>query len=163
MAFDTYLKLEGVAGEATRKGFEGWIALESFQLGAANPATIGSATGGAGAGKVSLSPISFIKKTDKASPILFQNCCSGKHSPTATLALNKAGGDSAVQYLKYELKEVFIESISWSGSTGGDDTPTEAVSLAYGSINVTYTPQKIDGTADAAVVAGWDVKANAKL
>lgn len=163
MAFDTYLLLQNVTGEAVRKGFEGWIAIESFTMGAMNPATIGSATGGAGAGKVSLSPISLIKKTDKASPILFQNCCSGVHSPTATIALNKAGGAAAVKYLQYDLKEVFIESISWSGSSGGDDTPTESVSLAYGSINVTYTPQKVDGTPDAAVIAGWDVKANAKL
>jgi type VI secretion system secreted protein Hcp len=163
MAFDTYLKLENVTGEAVRAGFAGWISLDSFTMGAMNPATIGSATGGAGGGKVSLSPISVIKKTDKASPILFQNCCSGVHSPTATIALNKAGGSAAVKYLQYDLKEVFIESISWSGSSGGDDTPTESVSLAYGSINVTYTPQKVDGTADAAVVAGWDVKANAKL
>jgi len=28
---------------------------------------------------------------------------------------------------------------------------------------VTYTPQKTDGTAGSAVVAGWDVKANAKI
>jgi type VI secretion system secreted protein Hcp len=163
MAYDAYLLLQNVKAEATRKGFEGWIAIESFTMGAMNPATIGSATGGSGGGKVSLSPISLIKKTDSSSPILFQNCCSGVHSPSGTLVLNKAGGAASVKYLQYDLKEVFIESISWSGSSGGDDSPTESVSLAYGSINVTYTPQKVDGTADAAVVAGWDVKANAKL
>jgi hypothetical protein len=30
-------------------------------------------------------------------------------------------------------------------------------------VNVTYTPQKADGTPGSAVIAGWDIKKNAKL
>ncbi len=162
MAFDTFLSLDGIKGESQDSSYKGWIEISSFSLGAMNPATIGSATGGAGGGKATLSEITIIKRTDASSPTLFQGCCSGTHYKTATIALRKAGGKAMV-YLQYELTEVFISSVQWSGSGGGDDTPTESVSVAYGAINVTYTPQKVDGTPDAAVVAGWNVKANAKL
>ncbi|HZS62587.1 MAG TPA: type VI secretion system tube protein Hcp [Gemmatimonadaceae bacterium] len=31
-ALDTYLKLAGVTGESTRKGYESWIEIESFDF-----------------------------------------------------------------------------------------------------------------------------------
>lgn len=161
MAFDAYLKLDGVDGESTRKGFEKWIEIYSFSLGAANPVNIGPGAG-SGAGKVSLSGLNLMKKTDSTSPTLFQTCCSGKHFTKATLTLNKAGGDAAVDYLKYDFVEVFVDSVQWSGSSGGDDTPTESVSLAFAEVSITYTPQKADGTKGSPVVAGWNVKTNVK-
>jgi type VI secretion system secreted protein Hcp len=160
---DTYLKLDGVNGESTRKGFEKQIEIYSFSWGAANPVNIGTGTGGAGASKVSISSFNIMKKTDSASPSMFQNCCSGKHYPKALVTLNKAGGDNAVDFLKYEFTEVFVESIQWSGSAGGDETPSESVSFAFSSVNITYTPQKDDGSKGSPLVAGWNQKINAKL
>jgi type VI secretion system secreted protein Hcp len=155
MAFDAFLELDGVDGESTRKGFEGQIELLSFNLGAHNPSTIG-AGGGGGAGKVSLTPFVLTKVTDKASPTLFQACCTGKHFPKAKVTLHKAGGDAAVDYLTYEFEKVFVEDLSWSGSSGGDDRPIEQASLAYGKVTVTYTPQTETGAKGSPVVASWD-------
>jgi type VI secretion system secreted protein Hcp len=155
MAFDAFLQLDGVQGESTRKGFEGQIELLSFTLGASNPSTIG-AGGGGGAGKVSLTPFNLMKVTDKASAALFQACCTGKHFPKAKVTLHKAGGDEAVNYLVYEFEKVFIEDLSWSGSSGGDDRPTEAVALAYGKVTITYIPQTETGAKGSPVVASWD-------
>lgn len=163
MAFDAYLKLDGIDGETVRAGFEKWIEIYSFSMGASNPSSIGTSGAGAGAGKADLSSFSFMKKTDGASPKMFQMCCEGKHFPKAQLVLNKAGGDKSISYLKYDFTEVFVDSIQWSGASGGDDTPAESVSLSFGAVNVTYTPQKADGSPGSAVIAGWDVKKNAKL
>lgn len=163
MAFDAYLNLQGITGEATRKGFEGWIEIESFSFGASNPVSIGTASTGAGAGKVSLSSFNTLKRTDSSSPVLFQKCCSGQHFAKVSLALNKAGGDAAVKFLQYDFTEVFVDSIQWSGSGGGEETPSESLSFAFASINVTYTPQKVTGEAGSAIVAGWDVKANNRM
>jgi type VI secretion system secreted protein Hcp len=163
MAMDTFLFLDGVSGETTRAGYSGWIELDSFSFGASNPVSIGTGSTGAGAGKVSLSSFNVMKRTDSSSPLLFQKCCTGQHYAKASVALNKAGGNSAVKYLVYDFKEMYCESIQWSGGAGGDDTPAEAISFAFASINVTYTPQLADGTAGSAVVAGWDVKAAAKI
>jgi len=89
MPFDAYLKIEtpNITGESTDSKHKGEIEIYSFSLGASNPTTIGSATGGAGAGKVSLSSFNFMKKTDKVSPVLFQACASGVHYAKATVTL----------------------------------------------------------------------------
>lgn len=157
MAFDAFLSIEGVDSESTRKGFEGQIELISFSWGASNPTSIGVGHGG-GSGKVQVSSFNFMKKTDAASAPLFQACCEGSHFPKATVTLHKAGGKEAVDYLKYEFSEVFIESVQWSGSSGGDDVPMESVSAAFGKVVMTYTPQKIDGSKGAPVVGSWDLK-----
>lgn len=164
MAFDTFLRLEGpnVEGESTDSVHTGEFELYSFSFGASNPVTIGSGSTGMAGGKVSLSSFNVMKKSDKASPILFKMCANGEHFDKATVTLRKAGGAGGQQeYLIYTFEKVFVESIQWSGSTGGDDTPTESLSLAYGTFKIAYHPQKSeDGSLDAAVESGWDQTKN---
>lgn len=162
MAFDSYLKLEGVKGSAQAKGFDKAIEIYSFSFGASNPVTIGSGSAGAGAGKVSLSSFNVMKKSDEASPQLFQACCNGQHFDKASITLRKAGGEQN-DFLLYEFGTVFIESIQWSGSSGGDDTPTESIALAFASVNITYTPQDAKGVKGTPVVASWDLQKVTKL
>jgi type VI secretion system secreted protein Hcp len=157
VAYDAFLKLDGLDGESTRKGFEKWIEIFSFSWGASNPTTVGSGASGMSAGKVSISSFNIMKKSDVASTSLFTNCCKGEHFKTANLALNKASGGAApLTFLKVDFTEVYVESIQWSGSGGGDDTPTESVSFAFAKVKITYTPQKADGSAGTAVMANWD-------
>jgi type VI secretion system secreted protein Hcp len=157
MAFDAFLKIDGVNGESTRKGFEKQMEIQSFSWGAANPATIGAGGGGGGGGKVSVSTFNIMKKSDAASPLLFQACCQGDHYDKATVTLNKAGGKAPVDFIKYEFEKVYVENIQWSGSSGGDDTPTESVSFAFGKVSVTYTPQNPDGSKGSPAVGSWDL------
>ena len=159
MAFDSFLKLKGVDGESTRKNFEGYIEIFSWSLGATNPTTVGTTSGGGGAGKVSLSSFNVMKKCDKSSPSLFQNCCTGTHYDSATIAMNKAGGDKTtpVTFLKYDFEEVYVDSIQWSASSGSDE-PAESVSFAYGKVTITYTPQTKTGTAGSPTSSNWDAR-----
>jgi len=158
MAFDAFLNIDGVEGESTRNGFDKQIELLSFSWGASNSATMGSGGGGGGAGKASISSFNCLKATDKASPVLFQGCCAGKHYPKATVTLNKAGGDQAVNYLVYEFENVFIDGIQWSGSSGGDDRPTESLSIAFGKVTISYTPQQDTGSKAGPVRGSWDLQ-----
>jgi hypothetical protein len=45
--------------------------IKDFSFGVENPTTIGSATGGAGAGKIKFNEFSITKTTDSASPNFF--------------------------------------------------------------------------------------------
>jgi type VI secretion system secreted protein Hcp len=155
MAFDAFLKITGVDGDSKRKGFEKQIEILSFSLGASNPSTMG-VSGGGGGGKVSISSFNLMKKSDITSPVLFQNCCEGGHFDKAIVTLNKAGGKVAVDFLKYEFEHVFVDSIQWSGSGGGDDTPMESVSLSFGKVVITYTAQDDKGAKSATKVGQWD-------
>jgi type VI secretion system secreted protein Hcp len=157
MAFDAFIQIPNVDGESKRKGFEKQIEIDSFSLGASNPSTIGSG-GGGGAGKASISSFNIMKKTDLASVLLFQKCCEGEHFDKVTVTLNKAGGKVAVDFLKYEFEHVFVDSIQWSGSSGGDDTPTESVSLSFGKVVMTYTAQGDDASKGATKVGQWDLE-----
>ena len=159
MAFDTFIDIAGVEGECTAKGFEKKIEIYSFSWGASNPTTIGSGKEGISAGKVSISSFNIMKKTDKSSSTLFAACCNGDHFDTATVTMRKAGGSAGQQgFLIYEFSEVMVESIQWSGSSGGDDTPTESVSLAFGKVKVTYNIQSKDGkTFTKGGEATWDL------
>ena len=41
----------------------------------------------------------------------------------------------------YTFTDVMVESIQWSGSSGGDDTPTESVSFAFAKVAISYFKQ----------------------
>jgi type VI secretion system secreted protein Hcp len=73
------------------------------------------------------------------------------------VTLHKAGGGKSVDFLKYDFEEVFVDSVQWSGSSGGDDTPMESVSFAFSRVEMTYSPQAPDGTkVGKPVVGSWD-------
>jgi type VI secretion system secreted protein Hcp len=156
MAFDAFLKVDGVDGETTRKGYEKAIPVISFSWGGSNPATLG-VLGGGGGGKGSLSGLNVMKKADATSPKFYQKCMEGEHIAKASLTLLKAGGKEAVDFIKYELENVFIDSVQYSGAEGGDDTPTESISISFGKLTYTYTPQNKDGTKGSPVVGQWDI------
>jgi type VI secretion system secreted protein Hcp len=158
MAFDTYILFPGgeIKGEAT--GLKDALEIYSFSFGASNPVTIGTASAGASAGKVSISSFNIMKKTDASSADLFLACCQGQHYAKMDVHMRKAGGTAGQKdFLTYKFGTVFIESIQWSGSSGGDDTPTESVSFAFGQVAITYMKQDATGALSAAGDVSWDV------
>src|SRR4051812_28713770 len=126
MAFNAFIKFTpDVPGEAKDTGFENQIEILSFSWGASNPSTVGSGSYGSSGGKVSLADFSIMKKADLASGPLFQMCAKGEHFDSAQVTLAKqSGGDAPLKYLIMDFQEVYISSLQWSGSSGGDDVPT---------------------------------------
>jgi type VI secretion system secreted protein Hcp len=159
MAFDTYIKLDDVAGEAKAKGVEGQIEIYSFSWGASNPVSMSSSGGEhLSAGRVSVSSFNIMKKCDKASAALFQACATGKNYGKLSVTIRKSGGDGGqAAFLTYEFEKVMVESIQWSGSSGGDDTPTESVSFAFGKLAITYFEVDAKGNAKKVGQAAWDI------
>jgi len=155
--FDTYLKLDKIEGESTAKGNEKQIAIESFSWGASNPTTIGPASGGIGTGRVSISSFNIMKRQDSSSPELFDHCCSGEHIDKAWLYVRKQGKEQGV-FHELEFEELVVESIQWSGSGGGDDVPTESVSLAFAKVTFGFAKQKPQGGMDAMKRKIWDLR-----
>ena len=167
MAFDTYMMIadgKDVVGEATVTGLTtpaatGWIELYSFSWGASNPTTVSSGRSGLSAGKVSVSSFNVMKKTENSSNKLMTACCTGQHYATAIVVMRKATGTAGKQqiFLQYEFTDVMVESIQWSGSSGGDDTPSESVSFAFAAFKSTYwTQDEAKGTLKIGPVATWD-------
>lgn len=161
MAFDTFLKITApdVAGESTAKGMEGSIEIFSFSFGASNPVTISSGAAGISGGKVSISSFNCMKKSEMSSAELFSSCATGQHYGQALVTMRKATGKDGGQqkFIEYKFSDVMVESIQWSGSSGGDDTPTESLSLAFAKVEITYFGQDAKGALAKKGQASWDL------
>ena len=156
MALEAFLKIEGIPGESRKQGHADEIDILSFSFGASNPTTVGKGTG-AGASQVSISSFNVMKTTDLSSTALFLRCAKGEHIPTAIVTLRKAGGTNPLEYLQYKFTKVYVDNIQWSGSSGGDDTPAESLSLAFEKVEIVYSSQADDGTPKKTVGSGWDI------
>jgi len=171
MAFDTYMCIDDAAvvkGEATAKDLTppaGWFEVFSFSWGASNPTTVGTGKTGLAAGKVSVSSFNVMKKSENASPLLFGACCNGQHYKKAKVVMRKAAGEGGKQmiFLEYDFDDVMVESIQWSGSSGGDVTPTESLSFAFAKVSIQYNLQDtVTGAKKAGNQASWDLTHAAK-
>jgi type VI secretion system secreted protein Hcp len=130
------------------------VEVRDFSFGAQNPTTVGSATAGAGAGKVKFNELVVTKSVDQLSPSLFLISASGGHFPSAQLVVRKPGGTGGPgkPYLAYEFQMVFVTGVEWSR---GDDGPAEQVTFVYGALAVGYYPQRPDGSLGQLTKQGW--------
>ena len=154
---DFFLKIEGVEGESQDAEHEGQIHLSSFSFGVTNSGTGGSNMG-SGASRSNVQDVHVTKHADKSSPNLFLACATGKHFNKATLYVRRAG-ENPVDYLNYEMTEVFVSSFTQSGHEGGG-IAQESFSLNFSKIKFTYWPQKNDGSKGTENAKTYDVKAN---
>jgi type VI secretion system secreted protein Hcp len=161
MAFDAFLKLDGIKGESQDKTHKDEIELHSFSWGATNAGSMASG-GGGGTGKVSMSDFHFTKPHSVASPKLMQSCATGDHIKSAILTVRKAGG-SQLEFLKIKLTDVLVSSYQTGGNPKGDTGPMDQVSINFGKIEHEYSPQKSDGSLGASIHGGFDVKGGVKV
>ena len=158
---DYFLKIDGVAGESTDSKHPGEIELLSFSWGQTNSGTSGHG-GGAGAGKVQPQDFHFVKKLDKASPVLFIGCATGIPYKTATVTARKAGG-SQQDYLIFKIYDVLVSSYQTGGSAGSDVVPTEQFSFNFAKLEMAYKEQKADGSLGGEVKQTYDFSKNVKV
>ncbi|MGZ9708511.1 Hcp family type VI secretion system effector [Pseudomonas sp. GNP013] len=154
MAFDAYIKIEGIPGEALDDQHKDWIEITGYHFGThQSTSATASSSGGASSGRTTVSDFSFTKALDKASCKLIEASCAGQHLKEVVLTLHRAGGEK-LKYFEITLEEVIISDYSHSAADG---VPTETISLNYGRIKTTYTQQKRgDGSGGGNVTGGWD-------
>jgi type VI secretion system secreted protein Hcp len=165
MAFDAYLKLDGVEGQADDAKHEKWIQLLSYSHSIVNETTGMHSAGGAHmGGRCQHNDIVLTKQIDGTSPMLMLACCQGKSHPTATIELVRSGGSGvdAIPYQKIELTDVVVKAVCPMGADGSS-FPTENVSVTYATIKWTVTKTSKEGKPAGEIVSGWDLKKNTKL
>ncbi|MDR1062374.1 MAG: type VI secretion system tube protein Hcp [Azoarcus sp.] len=113
--------------------------------------------GGGGVGKADFTPLTFTHYLDKSSPNLFHFCASGKHIPTVTVSVCKAG-DGSQEFAKIVMTNVIVTNVSPSCISGTG--MIETVSLSYSKIETSVKEQRADGSMGAAVHGNWNVKEN---
>ena len=157
MAVDMFIKLTNIKGESKDSKHKDEIDVLAWSWGASQSANAHSG-GGAGAGKANIQDLSFTKYVDRSTPTLLSYLVSGKHVDVVNLVVRKAGG-TPLEYIKIELKTVFISSVSTGGS-GGEDRLTENVTLNFAKVKFEYIPQNDKGAAEASIPMSYDIAQN---
>jgi type VI secretion system secreted protein Hcp len=150
MAFDAFLKIEGIDGESTDKIHPGEIEIQSFSWGVENTGgTIGG--GGGGTGKATPQDFHFNSAVSKAAPSLMLACATGRHFQKATLTCRKAGATSlAAEFLKIRLDDCLISSYNTEGTAESDvGGPTDQFSINFTKIDFLYTVLKTGETVES--------------
>jgi type VI secretion system secreted protein Hcp len=158
MAVDYFLKIDGIEGESHDHKHKDEIHLESWSWGEQQTGA-SAKDGGSGAGKVSMQDFHFVMTVNKASPKLFAACATGKHISKAVLTCRKAG-EHPQEYLQVTMTDLLVSTYQSGGHGGAHDLPSDSASLNFSKIEFDYKPQKPDGTLDASIKAGYDLKAN---
>jgi type VI secretion system secreted protein Hcp len=156
-ADDYYLKVNGLNGGNQVLGkVNDAVKVNSFDWGAENKTTIGSTTGGAGAGKVSFHELTITKSVDATSPMLFQALASGKPYASMELVARKSGEAGAI-YQRYYFGMAFVTAQKQSGD---GDHIEETITFTYGATQMTNVPQTATGAMGKSVFQAWNMTTN---
>ena len=158
MASDIFAKIGDIKGESLDDKHKDEVEVLSWSWGVAQSGSL-SHGGGAGAGKVSFNDFNFTHQIDKASPVLLKACATGEHIKEATITVRKAGKGQH-EFLIIKMNDIIVTSVSSSGSADAATT-AESVALQFAKVALEYTPQKSDGSLDAALHFKYDIKSNA--
>lgn len=160
MAFDAFIKIEGIEGESTDSRHSGWIEAVNYDLSLSQKvSSTASSAGGASAERTDFSVFSFSKQIDKASPKLALACADGTHINTIAVELCRAGGEK-IKFMQYKFTNCMVSSFATSGDA---DLPEDDVAFVFGKVEWHYTQQKRSGGMAAGnLAAGWNLEKNCK-
>ena len=132
-AFDAFLKIEGIEGEATDPWHTNWVVVlavtndlvrKPFPM-PPEPSVI--------------SDVTIVKEVDKASPKLYLACANGQHLNAVKLDCC-APQAAQIGFYQINLSNVVVKAVEQASTAlGPHGRSTERVILGYASISWTYT------------------------
>jgi type VI secretion system secreted protein Hcp len=150
MAIDVTIELQGFDGES--KSTTGAMDVSDVSFSSRVPRDLYS---GQPHGKREHSGVTFVKPTDKATPLLMKALWTNQKITTGTLSFKKAGGEQ-YEYLTITLKEVYVASCAFK-ATDAQETPSETVHIVYKAIEVVYKEQQSKGGMSGQISAADDL------
>jgi type VI secretion system secreted protein Hcp len=175
MAFEIFLKLDGIEGESATKGHEREIQVLSYDQSIDTALYREGSGGGAGAGKSTFSGVRIRKLLDSASIPIALACASGLHIASAKIAFRRPS--PPLDFYVVTLEDVVIAHVGQCASADVQaplmfetlaKSPSgaallEEVTLHFAKIRWEYRRVGPNGNALPPITGGWDVKANRKL
>jgi type VI secretion system secreted protein Hcp len=160
MAIDVYLQIDTIKGESTDSAHKDWIECKAVNWEVIQPKSATASTGGGHtAERCEHHDINLTKMADLATPLLLQNCSSGKTFPKAKFEFMRADNKGErVKYFEIELVNVLISGVAPTVTEG--DILLEKVSLKYSQVKWKYIQQKVTGGTGGNTAGGWDLATN---
>lgn len=132
------------------------IPITGFSLETTRPTSIGSASTGAGAGKVKLATFTIVKQIDGTSPALFRALVGGTKIDQANLFIYRPENGKLAKVAEYQLSDVVLTSVLDSGRNSKTE---ETIDGEYRAIQFdTIGTTKSGGT--TTVASGWNQVSN---
>ena len=153
-----FLKMAGVEGDADDERHAKEIELLTWGFGVVSSVDALGSTTGAAPGKSKPDPFTFVARTSKASPRLFELVATGKRVKQAVLTARRMGAQP-VEYLTVTLREVRVTSYQVAPGEV-DGFPLDVVRLEYAAIIHTVRSQAPDGSIGSVVSYGFDFAEN---
>ena len=151
---DTFMLIPGVAGDVTETAHKGWIRIASVDWGAHNNTTIGTATGGAGAGKSTGREFKLKIPTGPWSRELLSTLFRGAHYPQ--VVIDQTNPDGRPVY------RVTIQTLFFTDYRNAPTNKTPAedeIEGVYGGLRAEYFAVGADGRVSSSAV-GWNFVTN---
>jgi type VI secretion system secreted protein Hcp len=157
-AVDLFLEIDGITGDSVDATHRGAIDAVAFSWSEYATQASGGGGGGFGFGKVNIGELQVVMRTSTASPLLLVACASGHRFATAKLTVRRSGGDRRQRdFLVIGLTDVQVSGYRvGANESGDDDTPTDQVSLTFGTILVEVQALDGKGAVGHATKGGWD-------
>ena len=152
-----YLKVDGVTGDSTVKGFEGWFAVDGYDIGVQNTASIGSAGGGAGVGKPQFSPLTVDIHSLTGLTSLLSDVATGELKSGVELVGAETIKDQNIKAYDLKLSDVLVSSFKNNPSAAGVET---TLTFNFAKIELTEQPVAKNGTLGTPETASWDLLLN---
>jgi type VI protein secretion system component Hcp len=155
-----FIKIDGVKGDATVNGTSGWLAVDGFDWDLKNASTVGSASGGAGAGKASFSPLTIDIHSLAGVAALFKDAATGDQLKTAELVGVQSVKGQSLEVYKVDLTDVEVSSFQQDPGSKGVET---TLGLNFAQLKITDQPQTTNGKPGTPETASWDVTTNSAM
>jgi type VI secretion system secreted protein Hcp len=145
-----------IKGDSQVEGHDGWITVDSLQLGVGRSITTSGGGKDRDTSNPSFSEVTITKSTDIASSDLFFQAICGKSLGKATFEFIQTGGDKLQTFLVYELTDPIVSGYSMSS---GGERPSESLTLNFTKISMKYNQFSGDTVAEGKP-KNWDLMAN---
>ena len=156
-----YMNVDGIEGDVTAKGHEGWIEVVSVGYGF-NRNIGGSTSGGAReTGTPSVSEVKVLKNIDISTPRLLTEAVIGQAIRTVTIHFVNTGGTEPHVFFELVLSDTLVSAIRHSFQPDGE--MVESLNLNFTKIEWKLFPIDNKGAPGAPIPGGFDVEKGVPL
>lgn len=157
-----FMKIEGIPGTVTDKGYEKWIAIDEFSSGLFSSAKMDNGSGQLNSQGIHFDTVPVTKKMDATTAEIMTHVAQGKNIAKIEIVLASKTAEKYLELGRWTFDKCLItaQNINVGNSEG---IPTEDISFAFGKFNfVAHTINHGSQEVKHGPV-GWDLIENTKL
>ena len=152
-----FMQMKGIEGEATDKGHDKWILIESMSSAIHRSVTDGARDMERVRGRTTTADVVVVRQLDKSSTKLMEACANGTFYSEVEIHFCTTVQDKQEPYLKYKLHDVIVTSYGFHGNADSQPRPSEEVTLGYTKVEWEYVQINAKtGKKEGSVPASYD-------